>query len=104
MSLTLMDSVFKTFIRNELTVIQDKAREAGIMVSRHDVVGNNDITMFVEANHPALAVQIRKGSEQFDMQKFIQDNEYKAFRVGKTLAVYLDESNFFYATLGKEAV
>tara|TARA_B100002019_G_scaffold287663_1_gene299996 strand:- start:1713 stop:2030 length:318 start_codon:yes stop_codon:yes gene_type:complete len=104
MSIKPMNSVFQTFIRNELGFIIDEAKEAGVLVSKYDEVGNNDITMYIEKNYPALTVQIRKGSEQFNMQEFIQSLGYKVFRVRNTVAIYLNEANFFYATLGKGAI
>ena len=104
MSIKPMNSVFQTFIRNELGFIIDEAKKAGVLISKYDEVGNNDITMYVENNHASLAVQIRKGSEQFNMQEFIQGLGYKVFRVRNTMAIYLNETNFFYATLGKEAL
>lgn len=104
MSIKLMNSVFQTFIRNELGFVIDEAKEAGVLVPKYDEVGNNDITMYIEKNNPELMVQIRKGSEQFNMQDFIKSLGYKAFRVRNTMVIYLNETNFFYATLGKEAI
>jgi hypothetical protein len=100
----MTNSVFQTFIRNELGFIKDEAREAGVMVSKYDDIGNNDITLFIEENYNAFTVQIRKGSKQFNMQDYIRSLGYKVFRVGNTLALYINETNFFYVTLDKEAL